>query len=234
MGFALLCQIIFVNLLQNPYVCSTTLRGVRDLGVSPNCEMCVRVTNAAPHGAISCAFGGHGRLRSRLPSGLAARLEESECFIEGVWIVREIRKHYVNVRFSDKEFEKLSTLMHLSGFNNRSKFIRYSILQRRDRRRYLSRNEANVAKQIELLRLDLKRIGVNYNQRVKTLNRLANVKDRQGKAIVNARDIEHDMQEMKRLMDGMVKTFSEIRAAVLESDGDEEGDEKKKDDADGP
>ena len=60
------------------------------------------------------------------------------------------------------------------------------------------------------------------------------MKDRQGKAIVNARDIEHDMQEMKRLMDGMVKTFSEIRGAVLDSDEGEEGDEKKKDDADGP
>ena len=153
--------------------------------------------------------------------------------------MREIRKHYVNVRFSDKEFEKLNTLMHLSGFNNRSKFIRYSILQRRNRRRFLSRNEANVAKQIELLRLDLKRIGVNYNQRVKTLNRLANIKDRQGKAIVNARDIEHDMSEMKRMMDGMVKTFADIRALVQDSaegDGEEEeGDEREnEDDADGP
>lgn len=151
--------------------------------------------------------------------------------------MRETRKHYVNVRFSDKEFEKLNILMHLSGYNNRSKFIRYSILQRRDRRRYLSRNDANVSKQIELLRLDLKRIGVNYNQRVKALNRLANLKDRQGKAIVNARDIEHDMSEMKRMMDGMVKTFSEIRAAVLDSEGEEgeeEEDEKEKDDADGP
>lgn len=148
--------------------------------------------------------------------------------------MRETRKHYVNVRFSDKEFEKLNTLMHLSGYNNRSKFIRYSILQRRDRRRYLSRNDANVSKQIELLRLDLKRIGVNYNQRVKALNRLANLKDRQGKAIVNARDIEHDMSEMKRMMDGMVKTFSEIRAAVLDSEGEEVEDEKEKDDADGP
>jgi hypothetical protein len=138
------------------------------------------------------------------------------------------------VRFSDKEFEKLNTLMTLSGFNNRSKFIRYSILHRRDRRRFLSRNDANVAKQIEMLRLDLKRIGVNYNQRVKTLNRLANMKDRQGKAIVNARDIEHDMTEMKHMMDGMVKTFSEIRAAVLDSEGEEEEDEKEKDDADGP
>jgi hypothetical protein len=124
--------------------------------------------------------------------------------------------------------------MTLSGFNNRSKFIRYSILHRRDRRRFLSRNDANVAKQIEMLRLDLKRIGVNYNQRVKTLNRLANMKDRQGKAIVNARDIEHDMTEMKHMMDGMVKTFSEIRAAVLDSEGEEEEDEKEKDDADGP
>lgn len=148
--------------------------------------------------------------------------------------MRETRKHYVNVRFSDKEFEKLNTLMHLSGYNNRSKFIRYSILQRRDRRRFLSSNDANVSKQIELLRLDLKRIGVNYNQRVKALNRLVNLKDRQGKAIVNARDIEHDMSEMKRMMDGMVKTFSEIRAAVLDSDGEEEEDEKKKDEADGP
>ena len=125
-------------------------------------------------------------------------------------------------------------MMHLSGYNNRSKFIRYSILHRRDRRRFLSRNDANVSKQIELLRLDLKRIGVNYNQRVKALNRLANLKDRQGKAIVNARDIEHDMSEMKRMMDGMVKTFSEIRAAVLDSEGEEEEDEKEKDDADGP
>ena len=148
--------------------------------------------------------------------------------------MREIRKHYINVRFSEKEFEKLNTQMHLSGYNNRSRYIRDSLLSTRVRRRNLSMNEANVAKQIELLRLDLKRIGVNYNQRVKTLNRLANAKDRRGNAIVNARDIEHDMSEMKRMMDGMVKTFTEIRAAVLDSEEEEEGDEKEKDDADGP
>lgn len=149
--------------------------------------------------------------------------------------MREIRTHYVNVRFSEKEYEKLGTLMRLSGYNNRSKYIRDCLISKRYQRRNFSNLQSNVAKQIELLRLDLKRIGVNYNQRVKTLNRLANVKDRQGKAIVNARDIEHDMTEMKRMMDGMMKTFSEIRAAVLDSDGGEEGDEKEnEDDADGP
>ena len=149
--------------------------------------------------------------------------------------MREIRTHYVNVRFSEKEYEKLGTLMRLSGYNNRSKYIRDCLISKRYQRRNFSNLQSNVAKQIELLRLDLKRIGVNYNQRVKTLNRLANVKDRQGKAIVNARDIEHDMTEMKRMMDGMMKTISEIRAAVLDSDGGEEGDEKEnEDDADGP
>lgn len=205
-----------------------------NLGVSPDCEMGFRVTNADPYGAISCAYGGHSRLRSRLLSGLRPVWAVETVFNVEFGIVREIRKHYVNVRFSEKEFEKLNTQMHLSGYNNRSRYIRDSLLSTRVRRRNLSLNEANVAKQIELLRLDLKRIGVNYNQRVKTLNRLANVTDRRGNAIVNARDIEHDMSEMKRMMDGMVKTFTEIRAAVLDSEEEEEGDEKEKDDADCP
>ena len=203
------------------------------MGLSPNCEMCVRVTNAAPAGhlvRLTAGIAGSGVACF----GPAARVETAIVFIEEIDIVREIRKHYINVRFSEKEFEKLNTQMHLSGYNNRSRYIRDSLLSTRVRRRNLSLNEANVAKQIELLRLDLKRIGVNYNQRVKTLNRLANVTDRRGNAIVNARDIEHDMSEMKRMMDGMVKTFTEIRAAVLDSEEEEEGDEKENDDADGP
>ena len=203
------------------------------MGLSPNCEMCVRVTNAAPAGHLVRLTAGNAGSGVAC-CGPAARVETAIVFIEEIDIVREIRKHYINVRFSEKEFEKLNTQMHLSGYNNRSRYIRDSLLSTRVRRRNLSLNEANVAKQIELLRLDLKRIGVNYNQCVKTLNRLANVKDRRGNAIVNARDIEHDMSEMKRMMDGMVKTFTEIRAAVLDSEEEEEGDEKEKDDADGP
>ena len=220
-------------MLQKPYVCSATFRGARNLGLSPNCEMCVRVTNAAPAGHLVRLTAGIAGSEVAC-CGPAARVETAIVFIEEIDIVREIRKHYINVRFSEKEFEKLNIQMHLSGYNNRSRYIRDSLLSTRVRRRNLSLNEANVAKQIELLRLDLKRIGVNYNQRVKTLNRLANVKDRRGNAIVNARDIEHDMSEMKRMMDGMVKTFTEIRAAVLDSEEEEEGDEKEKDDADGP
>ena len=170
--------------------------------------MGVRVTNAAPAGHLVRHTAGIAG------SGVA-------CF-SGERTVREIRKHYVNVRFSEKEFEKLNTQMHLSGYNNRSRYIRETLLSTRLRvRRNLSRNEANVAKQIELLRTDLKRIGVNYNQRVKTLNRLAILRDKQGHSIVNARDIEHDMTEMKRMMEAMVKTVATIETEVLGEDEEE-------------
>lgn len=126
------------------------------------------------------------------------------------------RDHYINVRFSDEELEKLMLRMRLSGYNNRSKYIRDSILSTRVRRRNLSRNDANLAKQIDMLRVELKRIGVNYNQRVKSLNTLAKLRDKNGRVIVNAADIDHDMMQMKRMMDGMVQKVNEIYAQVIE------------------
>jgi hypothetical protein len=130
--------------------------------------------------------------------------------------VREVRKHYVNVRFSESEYENLATLMRLAGYRNRSKFIRESLLSTRCRRRNLSRNEANLSKQIELLRAEIRRVGVNYNQRVKTLNTLAKFRDRQGRMIVSATDIEHDMTDMKRMMDAMVSKVSLIEKEVTD------------------
>lgn len=130
--------------------------------------------------------------------------------------MREVRKHYVNVRFSEAEYENLATLMRLAGYRNRSKFIRESLLSKRYRRRNLSLNDANLSKQIELLRAEIRRIGVNYNQRVKTLNTLAKFRDRQGRMIVSRTDIEHDMTDMKRMMDSMVSKVSLIEKEVAD------------------
>lgn len=130
--------------------------------------------------------------------------------------MREVRKHYVNVRFSEVEYGNLMTLMRLAGYRNRSKFIRESLLSKRFRRRNLSLNEANLSKQIELLRAEIRRVAVNYNQRVKTLNTLAKFRDRQGRVIVSSADIERDMTDMKRMMDSMVTKVSLIEKEVTE------------------
>lgn len=141
--------------------------------------------------------------------------------------MREVRKHYVNVRFSEAEYENLITLMRLAGYRNRSKFIRESLLSKRYRRRNLSLNEANLSKQIELLRAEIRRVAVNYNQRVKTLNTLAKFRDRQGRVIVSSADIERDMTDMKRMMDSMVTKVALIEKEVADfvasvDEGDDE------------
>lgn len=131
------------------------------------------------------------------------------------------------MRFSEAEYENLMTLMRLAGYRNRSKFIRESLLSKRYRRRNLSLNEANLSKQIELLRAEIRRVAVNYNQRVKTLNTLAKFRDRQGRVIVSSADIERDMTDMKRMMDSMVtkvalieKEVADFVASVDEGDDD--------------
>ena len=142
--------------------------------------------------------------------------------------MRENKTLYVNVRFSEKEYEKLTTLMYLAGYKNRSRYIRESLLLKRYRRRRFRRNEANIAKQIELLRGDIKRIGVNYNQRVKALNTLASLRDKQGRAVITSHDIERDMSEMKKMMEDMVSKVTQIQQEIdgpdspLEDDGDDD------------
>ena len=131
------------------------------------------------------------------------------------------------MRFSEAEYENLMTLMRLAGYRNRSKFIRESLLSKRYRRRNLSLNEANLSKQIELLRAEIRRVAVNYNQRVKTLNTLAKFRDRQGRVIVSSADIERDMTDMKRMMDSMVTKVALIEKEVADfvasvDEGDDE------------
>ena len=136
----------------------------------------------------------------------------------------ERRKYYVNVRFTEKELEKLMLQMRLEGYNNRSKYIREAVISTRIRRRNLSRNDANLSKQIDMLRVELKRIGVNYNQRVKALNTLARLRDKNGRVIVNAGDIDHDMMQMKRMMDGMVQKVNLIYEQITGTSSGEDSD----------
>lgn len=154
--------------------------------------------------------------------------------IEEIETVREIKTHYVTVRFSERDFEKLNTLARLAGYNNRSKFIRDMLISKRMQRRNYHRTDANITKQIELLRLELKHIGVNYNQRVKTLNRLSQMQDRHGRAVFNPVDFEHDMSEMKGMMEKMLRIVDTAAAEMRSADDASAEDEEEKDDEASP
>lgn len=138
--------------------------------------------------------------------------------------MEDIRSRFVGVRFSEKEFEKLKLQMELAGYRSISIYIRDALFSTRIQRRNYSKTDANLARQIAMLRSELRHIGVNYNQRVKALNTLTKLRDKKGNLIVNMRDIDRDTLEMKRMMEEMVKVVNELYSRVMETDSPESGD----------
>ena len=104
----------------------------------------------------------------------------------------KIRKHYVNVRFSDNEFEKLNAQMILEGYRNRSKYIRETLLVKRIQRRNFHRTEANITKQLALLKAEIVRIGVVTAGMVRT--DLADMKAMMNEILEKVRLVEEDVQ----------------------------------------
>ena len=112
----------------------------------------------------------------------------------------KVRRHYVNVRFSDDEFEKLNAQMVLEGYRNRSRYIRETLLVKRILGGNCRRTEANITKQLALLKAEVVRIGNNYNQKVRTLNTLAKLRDKSGRPVVTAGMVRTDLSDMKSMM----------------------------------
>ena len=138
--------------------------------------------------------------------------------------MREIRNRFVGLRFTQKEFEKLMMKMELAGYQSISIFIRDALLSTRLQRRNYSKTDANTARQVAMLRSELRQIGVNYNQRIKALNTLTKLRDRKGQLIINARDIDRDTSEMKQMMERMVDIVLQVQSYVTETDSPESGD----------
>ena len=106
----------------------------------------------------------------------------------------------ISFRLTEDEAAILDSSMVLEGFRSRSKYIRTVLMRGRLRRRYLSRNTANISKQIELLRSEIKRIGVNYNQVVRAVNTLAQLRDKQGNAVITSHTIDGKLTDLRMMM----------------------------------
>ena len=130
----------------------------------------------------------------------------------------------ITVRLTEKEYEKLMLQRDLSGYRSISIYIRDVLFSTRIQRRNYSKTDANLARQVTMLRSELRRIGINYNQRVKALNTLTKLRDKKGNLIINMRDIDRDTLEMKRMMEEMVKMVNELYSRVMETDSPESGD----------
>ena len=118
----------------------------------------------------------------------------------------------VAVRFSDAEYDKLNTQMELEGYRNRSKYIRETMLVKRIQRRNFHRTEANITKQLALLKAEISRIG---NQKVRALNTLAKLRDRSGQPVVTSGMVRTDLADMKSMMTEILDKVRLIKEDII-------------------
>ena len=118
---------------------------------------------------------------------------------------------------TEEETAKLDAEMALEGFRSRSKYIRKVLLRGRIKRRYLSRNSANIAKQIEILRAEIRRIGVNYNQVVRAVNSMARLRDKRGNAVITAHTIDGKLTDLRQMMISVLDKVDAIGEEVSDN-----------------
>ena len=121
---------------------------------------------------------------------------------------------FIGFRITEEESIKLRGLMAMMGYRNVSLFIRDQLLRGRVQRRNLRRTEANLSRQVEQLRMEIKRIGVNYNQVVKAVNTLSKLRDRHGNAAVSAASIDGNLTDMKIMMEALLERVRFIAGEV--------------------
>ena len=123
----------------------------------------------------------------------------------------------ISFRLTEEETAKLDAEMALEGFRSRSKYIRKVLLRGRIKRRYLSRNSANIAKQIEILRAEIRRIGVNYNQVVRAVNSMARLRDKRGNAVITAHTIDGKLTDLRQMMISVLDKVDAIGEEVSDN-----------------
>ena len=131
--------------------------------------------------------------------------------------MRQNKTVKISFRISEEEMAKLDAAMSLEGYRSRSRYIREVLMRGRLRRRYLSRNDANVGKQLELLRAEIKRIGVNYNQVVRAVNTLAQLRDKRGNAVISSQIIDGKLGDLHQMMISVMDKVDKVCADISDN-----------------
>ena len=118
---------------------------------------------------------------------------------------------------TEEDVAKLDALMSMEGYKSRSNYIRKKILGARVFRRNLRRHEANISKQIEILRAEIRRIGVNYNQVVRAVNSMARLRDKRGNAVITAHTIDGKLTDLRQMMISVLDKVDAIGEEVSDN-----------------
>ena len=131
------------------------------------------------------------------------------------------RSVFIGCWMSEEDVTKLDSLMAMEGFRNRSTYMRKKLLGARIIiRRNFRKTDANLSKQVLLLRTEIRKIGVNYNQVVRAVNTLAGLRDKRGNAVITEMTINGHLSDLKGMM---VSALGKMDAIAHDVIADETG-----------
>ena len=131
--------------------------------------------------------------------------------------MRKKKTIIVRFRVTEEELARLESLMAMEGFHNRSNYIRKCVLGGRvNVRRNLHKTEANLTKQVLLLRTEIRKIGINYNQVVRSLNTFAKLRDKRGNAVISEITVHGHLEDLKSMMEKALSKVESIARDVIE------------------
>ena len=131
------------------------------------------------------------------------------------------RSVFIGCWMSEEDVAKLDSLMTMEGFRNRSNYMRKKLLGARiNIRRNFRKTDANLSKQILLLRTEIRKIGVNYNQVVRAVNTLADLRDKRGNAVITEMTINGHLSDLKSMMVSALGKMDAVAHNVIEDETD--------------
>lgn len=131
------------------------------------------------------------------------------------------RSVFIGCWMSEEDVVKLDSLMAMEGFRNRSNYMRKKLLGVRIIiRRNFRKTDANLSKQVLLLRTEIRKIGVNYNQVVRAVNTLAGLRDKRGNAVITEMTINGHLSDLKSMMVSALEKMDAIAHDVIDDETD--------------
>ena len=133
---------------------------------------------------------------------------------------KEPRSRYVGIRFTEKEWEVLTTQMKNYDYLSISRFIRDKVLDKRIKiDRSIVLTDRAFRNQINSLSAIVARIGVDYNQATKRFNSLVKQKRADGSPVINSRAANYYLKQIQsmtqELKDAMDKIIEMVEALEL-------------------
>ena len=126
---------------------------------------------------------------------------------------REYRSRFVGIKFTEKEWERVTAQMKNCDYLSISRYIRDKVLDKRikiDRSVVLT--DRVFRNQINSLSSIVARIGVDYNQATRRFNSLVKQKRADGSPVINARAANYYLKqlnsmtvELKQVMDTIIE-----------------------------